>query len=215
MIIISSKEPAEVFHVFDELKIQYKKEDILTGDFADTDGRFVIERKGFSDFWSSMTDGRLYDQLERMSELDAKTYVFVESGSLMDWAYERKKDVNWIYSMFGEAENMDVNFREYIDLYDLARKVHWLERKLGTEVKKRNRTVKLYNMSIPQEMLSRIPAVGEKKAKEILYHLHTLYEVMIDLFENNAERLREIKGIGEKIIKNIKDALVFWHEDYT
>lgn len=215
MIVISSKEPAEVFHVFDELKIPYQKKDIPTGDFTNTEEKFIAERKGFSDFWTSMTDGRLYYQLQRMSLFEIKTYIFVENGSLMDWAYERKKDTNWIYSIFGEAENLGVNFREYIDLYDLARKLYWLDRKLGTEIKQRNRVMKLYGMTVPQEMLSRVPAVGEKKAKEILFHLNTLYAVMQDIFENDGERLKEIKGIGETIIKNIKNAMVLWHEDNT
>jgi len=207
MILIDSKEPKYVFDTFDRLGIEYQIIDLPVGDFSNDKVTFIAERKGFTDFWNSMCDGRMYNQYRRLAEHHERAYIFVETGSLSDWAEEKKKNVNWIYSMFGEAENYGVQFREYIDLEDLARKLVSLDKKLGTDIKVRDKAPKMYNLNVSERMLCQVPGIGEKLAKEILKTGHSLYAVIQDVMDNNGEGVMSVEKVGKKNVFNIKEAL--------
>ena len=130
-----------------------------------------------------------------------------------DFGMEKKKNVNWIYSMFGEAENWGIHFREYTDLEDLARKLVSLDKKLGSDLKVRDKAPKMYNMTIAERMLVQVPGIGEKLAKDILATGHSLYAVMIDVMDNNAEGVRSVDKVGIRKAFNIKEALLEYHDD--
>ena len=160
-----------------------------------------------------MTDGRLYNQIRRMAEHHDRAYLFVESGSFIDWAELREKNVNWIYSLYGEAENWGLHVREYVDLEDLARKLVSLDKKLGTELKIRNKKPKMYNLTTAERMLCEVPMVGEKLAKELLKTGHCLYAIIEDVINNNGEGVLTVHNMGEKKLNNIREALLEYHDD--
>lgn len=170
--------------------------ELPVGDVTNEDETFIAERKGFEDFWKSMVDGRTPNQEWRMYEGYSKNrYVFVEVGTLSDLAEERKKDKNWIYSMFGVIENWDCNFREYNDMEDLALKLFWLDQKLGGERVVRDVQVKLYNKTTAQKVLRGFQGLGNK-ADDMLKKCITLKAVLIDLLNHNGEKLSEVHGIA-------------------
>lgn len=213
MILIDNREPKYVLDVFDRLNIEYKVIELPVGDFTNEEVTFIVERKGFTDFWNSMTDGRLYEQYRRLAEHHERPYVFVETGCLADWAEEKKQNLNWIYSMFGEAENWGINFREYVDLEDLARKLVSLDKKLGTEHKIRDKKPIMFKGTVGERILSQIPGIGKKLAKEILKQSHSLYAIIEDVMDNNAEGIRSVKNVGKGIAFNIKEVLLEYHDN--
>ena len=210
MIIIDNNEPKSVFDAFDKCGIPFETARLDVGDFCNDKGTFIAERKGFNDFWSSMCDRRIYNQISRMYEqYDSNRYLFVEVGTLTDLAEEKRKNINWIYSLFGEAENWNVNFREYIDLEDLARKLYSLDKKLGTERIKRDKEVKVYDASPAVRSLMQYDSVGKNKAEVMLKTCGNFIAVIDDLF-GEQEKLGSIKGIkkGGKILENMKKEML-------
>lgn len=213
MIIIDTAEPQSVFDAFDRCGIDFETARLDVGDFTNDKGTFIAERKSFHDFWASMCDRRIYSQTAEMYELyESNRYVFVEVGSLADLAEEHKESVNWIYSLFGEIENWDCKPREYLDLEDLARKLDALDKKLGTERKKRDRKVKLYDTPIIVRCLMCFDGIGKKKAENMLEICGSFYGIIEDLFETQ-EKLNSIKGIKRdgKILRNMKKEIFKTH----
>lgn len=171
--------------------------ELPVGDVTNEAETFIAERKSFNDFWSSMVDGRIPNQEARMFEqYSDNRYVFVEVGSLLDLAEERKKDRNWIYSKFGEIENWDCHFREYNDMEDLASKLFWLDLKLGTPRVKRDVEVKIYNKTVAQKVLRQFEGLNNK-ADLMLSKCKTLRGVVIDLLNHKGKKLSEIRGIAK------------------
>lgn len=227
MILIDINEPKEVFDAFKKCNIPYRKTRLPVGDFTNDKNTFVAERKGFMDFWASMTDHRIDEQPAKMYSLYSKNrYVFVESGSLADLPdvikEKRKKyrkgkaypdPTNWIYSKYGEIENWDCNFREYIDLEDLARKIEALDQKLGNEKVLREKQIKMYGSTIAEKMLAQCAGIGPDKAKAALKKCKTLNRVFKDLYFNQF-LLDQIKGFKKDgtILKNLKKELERKHD---
>ena len=213
MLVVNVNEP-RIVEACEECGIPYIIEAFSPGDIKNVDETFIIERKGFKDFWSSMTDRRIYEQTKEMYEMySANRYVFVEAGTLEDLCDEHTQNVNWIYSLFGEIENWGVKFREYNNMNDLVRKAYSLDAKLGTERKVRYRIVKLYGLTAAEKALSQFPGIGKDKAKAMLKQCVNLAYV-IDCVDNNPEELAKVKGIkvGGKILLSLREELDRHHD---
>lgn len=213
MLIVNVNEP-EIEKACQECRIPFRVEAFQPGDIKNEAETFVIERKGFHDFWSSMVDRRVYEQTKEMYETySANRYVFVETGTLEDLIEEHPQNINWIYSLFGEIENWNVKFREYTSMKDLVRKAYSLDKKLGSERKVRDRIVKLYGLTIAEKALSQFPGLGKEKAKALLKERGNLLTIINDLY-NDPDKLAEVKGIkvGGKILTSFREELERVHE---
>ena len=198
-----------------ELGIAHEARAFKVADVQNDTGTFVAEIKNSKDdFWSSMVDRRVYNQYREMSEqFSGNCYIFIPCNALKELAKERPKNTNWIYSMFGEAENWGVQFREFSDQKDLARKLVSLDKKLGAELKIRDRVVKKYNMTTAQRMIATLDGIGEKLSKDILKKLKNFVAFYEDVMTDQT-KLDAIKGLSKKgsILKNVKIALSEMHK---
>lgn len=212
MLLINVNEP-DLVKACEECGIPHRVESFSPGDIKNEAETFVIERKGFHDFWDSMVDRRVYEQTKEMYETySGNRYVFVEVGSLEDLCDLHEVNVNWIYSLFGEIENWNVKFREYNSMNDLVRKAYSLDVKLGSERKIRDRIVKLYGLTPAEKALSQFPGIGKDKAKKLLKQCVNLAYVF-DCLYHNPEELAEVKGIrvGGKILVDLQEELERQH----
>ena len=213
MILINVNEP-ELVKACERCGIAFIVRAFTPGDLKNVEETFVIERKGFHDFWSSMVDRRIYEQTKEMYETySANRYVFVSTGALEDIAEEHEENVNWIYSLFGEIENWNVKFREYTSMDDLVRKADALDKKLGSERKVRDRIVKLYGLTAAEKALSQFPGIGNDKAKALLKECTNLLTVINNLY-NDPDELAKVKGIrvGGVILTSLREEIERHHD---
>lgn len=207
MIIIDVQEPDKIKKAFKKLKIPFKVKPLKVGDFTNTRDTFIAERKSLNDFWSSMVDHRIDAQPKEMYEMyKSNRYVFVEVGSLADLSFVKRKP-GWIYSKFGEIENWKCNFREYLDEYDLARKLQALDIYLGRERVVRERRKVIKGIPKEQQVLASFDNVGKKRAKLWLKELGSLNQIFIDV-TNGGKKSLKIKGIGPKTISKMKNVIL-------
>ena len=212
MLVINVNEP-ELVKACERCGIPYRVVAFAPGDLKNDTETFIIERKGFHDFWSSMVDRRVYEQTKEMYETySANRYVFVETGALEDLVEEHEVNVNWIYSLFGEIENWNVKFREYTSMDDLVRKADALDKKLGSERKVRDRIVKLYGLTAAEKALSQFPGLGKEKAKALLKE-NTNFLTIINNLYNDPEELAKVKGIkvGGVILTSLREEIERHH----
>lgn len=86
MIIIDTREQHEEEIYFKNHNIEYRKEALPCGDYAAEDGdgnRVVIERKEIKDYISSLFEGRLDDQMSKLSQEDCP--ILFISGELQEY----------------------------------------------------------------------------------------------------------------------------------
>ena len=134
----------------------------------------AIERKTINDFISSIIEGRLFDQIDRLRKVP-RPYLVIE-GTYSE-VYKRKFSENafWAaiislteYGIFVVHTNSAEETATFI--YNLGRRVQESEKRgeipkgLRPNIKKKKRDE--YGLAI--SILTSLPHIGDKKAKEIL-----------------------------------------------
>lgn len=210
MIIVDSKEATNIklLNAFHKAGVSFKVEPLEVGDFTNSKQTFIVERKGFTDFWKSMTDHRLDKQAQEMYEIyNGNRFIFVEFGALRDLSFY-KKNPHWIYSKYGEIENWGCKYREYIDFIDLVRKLDALDKYLGSERVVRERRRKIKGKTVAEKSLMGFDNVGEKTAKLMLKEMGDYWNIVKDVVNNDGKKLLKIKGVGKKTVSKMKKALL-------
>jgi ERCC4-type nuclease len=199
MTLYIQSQEKKLIEACEKLGISYETRAFKVGDVMNDTGSFIAELKNSKDdFWSSMTDRRLYRQFREMVEqFNGSCYLFVPCGALKALAKERPANTNWIYSMYGEAENWGINFREFSDFKDLARKLVSLDKKIGAERKIRDTEPAKYASTIAERMISQLPGIGEKLAKNVLKECKSFDGFYADV-HGDMNILDSIKGLSKK-----------------
>lgn len=203
MIVIEAKEAAlpKVIKAFHAAGVSYVIEPLPSGDYSNTKKTFVVEKKD-TDFWASIVDGRIDVQpAEMYCDWSDNRYLFVPSDSFPLAVKERKakRDFHsrpWIYSKFGQVENLEVQIREYTDLKDFALKLQSLDQHLGEEKVLRERRTKLpKSIRDNQRVLMSFPGVGKKTAADWLKEMKTLNNIFRDIIDSDGLKSNAVKGI--------------------
>ena len=209
MTLYIQKQEKKLIAACIKLHIPYETRALEVADVQNEAGTLVAEVKSSAnDFWASMVDRRVYAQIVEMYKgFKDNRYVFVKYKSLFELAKENYIDINWIYSLFGEAEMWGVNFREFHNHEDLARKLYSLDRKLGTERVVRDRALPVKHSSPAGErMVRQLPGIGKKLGKEVIKKCGSFNGFYADI-NGNMEILDSIKGLSKKG-KILSDALI-------
>ena len=205
MIIVSSNEASQKPALFDGLVERFKVSvrPIEVGDFIV--GSMLIELKTPTDFKASIVDKRLWIQMMNMKEQETYNPLIViltsdfwrdicKAGYVNSYTYSSLEGAKRaVVDNYG-IPLLEVDEVEFFDLLKGFEKrksgtgEYILPRKIATTIEQRK-----------IESLSRAEGVSGKKAKAILDKFETLRAV------SNASvgELSSIKGIGEKIAKNV------------
>lgn len=172
------------------------------GDFICSD-RTVIERKTRADFESSVMDGRLFDQLSRLSSSYSRVIIIIEgtegAGML------QKPSLLGAYSSVLTDYGAGIFFTRSQDstaelIYAIAKHEQLMEKRpLRICGKPKGRTLSQNQLAIV-EML---PLVGPKMARTLLENFGTVE----NLFSASEEELMGVAGLGKKKAKAIKKAI--------
>jgi len=177
------------------------------GDFICSD-RTVIERKTRPDFESSVIDGRLFDQLSRLSSSYSRVILIVEgtesSGTL------QKASLLGAYSSVLTDYGAGIFFTRSPEstselIYAIAKHEQLMEKRpLRISGKPKGKTLSKNQIAIV-EML---PLVGPKMARTLLENFGTVE----NLFNASEEDLLQIEGLGKKKANVIRRALTTPYE---
>ncbi len=174
---------------------------LVVGDFICSD-RVVVERKSRADFESSVIDGRLFDQLARLSSSYSRVILIVEgtesSNSLS------KSSLLGAYSSVLTDYGAGIFFTRSPKstaelLYAIAKHEQLMEKRpLRISGKRKGKTLSKNQLAVV-EML---PLIGPKMAKILLENFGTITNIATA----STEQLLEIDGLGKKkatLIKNV------------
>lgn len=231
MIIIDKKEPDFVFKEFKKMGIPYKKKVLKCGDFTNEKRTFVVERKRSDDFYNSMVDGRLYDQLRKMDSLyesqkyillegyDAPKYFHDSEDIFADFDRENRKlcekspiqqvieqhplKQSWIFSQIKLAAEFNVCFLQTWNLLETVLFIEQLNEGAGKEPRLRRTKKRNKKFSLEENILMMFPQVGEKRCKKFISEFGSLAHIITLLRKGGHKKLEKYK-----LFEKMKDVFV-------
>ncbi len=179
-----------------------EEKQLAVGDYL-LSKRVAVERKTTNDFISSMTDGRLFKQLQELKENFRLPLLIIEGNSLFD--NDRKVHPNAIRGAlasisldYGVPIIKTENNLETAEMLLAIAKREQLDRKKNVSV--RGRKSKISTNDMQEYLLAGLPKINRAKARALLKHFGSPERV----FTATQEELMQVAGIGEKLAKKIR-----------
>jgi len=165
--------------------------------------RVAVERKTRDDFEKSVMDGRLFEQLKRLTESYPRVLVVVEGEGSAGML--TKESLMGAYSSvladFGASIFFTRNAEKTAELVFFIAKHEQLAEKKPMRVTGARKGLTLaQNQKAIVEML---PMIGPKIADSLLEHFGSVWGV----FNANEEELLEVEGLGAKRARVIRNTI--------
>lgn len=204
-IIVDTRESPGLVRRLRELGSQVIQQAISPADYVVSEG-FAVERKTFSDFLRSVFDGRLFDQVERMSGAYENSCLVVE-GSVEEGLSATKNPMVYWGALAKISAKWDVSIVFTPDEENTAMFLHSLAKKLQEEEKRRiavRHKPKTYTLSQRQLLaVQSLPNIGPERAERLLGRFGSLRRV----FAASDKDLLSVKGIGKKTVEGVRELL--------
>lgn len=176
--------------------------DLEVGDFI-CSNRIVVERKDHSDYISSITDGRIFEQVEKMKENFEKGIIIIEGSS------ERRISENsYLASLAKLVIDNGISFMHTRNPQETAKMIFWIAKKEQEEkseellfkVGKKPKETKRF-----QEMVvGGLPGVSVVIARRLLEHFGNVEKI----FTADEEELMRVKGVGKILAQRIRKLIL-------
>lgn len=209
-LIVDSHEPQKIMRLLKRTGIEYKIETLSVGDFVR--GTVCVERKDIIDFIQSKRSKHLDKQLMQMEEKYSQSFLII-SGSFKDVHFNPNIRGWTVNHHMGALASIAVRYpRVKIIQVDndtqlvnvmlrIMEKAH--DGKMPTLYDTELMRNKMTDEDIKVKMLSCIPKVGLKKAKELgdIINITLLYKPTGEPLTKN--HLEKIKGVGKVLSDKI------------
>lgn len=209
-VVIDSNEATQKPELVETLALH---EDIEDYEIKPLDeGDFIIdncifERKSPSDFASSLQEGRLRDQIERMAAHEEIPFVLVE-GNMEDFNDLEHTDIpaKSLRGMDASIElrnNISVKYCSNVKLLaDIAVRMARKEKESVTTVQARQ-TDAITDTTFIERVFLAIDGIGPKTAE----NLSEQFESLSDALNANSDVFESIEGVGPETSEKILEAL--------
>ena len=191
MILIDSHEPKEITQSISKsiptevLRLKY-------GDYSFSD--IVVERKTLSDFFSSLKDGILTEQMEHISRYYTEKYLLIEG--FFDFSYVN--NLGYLYSQLIDMTldlDIRVMFSKDKDCTATILKKMYFMRNFGYEIKNKRKDKAHHAVNIF--------GINKKKLEVIFSRFGNLSGIA----NSNKKDFSGMKSIGKKTVEKIQTAL--------
>jgi len=202
LIFVDTRE-ASIIDYFKQYDCIVQKKMLLLGDFIVSD-RVVIEKKTVQDFIKSIVDKRLFQQLNCMKDNFEKPILIIEGEEPL-YGYFHPNIIRGALAAISVDLSIPILWTR--DLADTAGLVYWIAKREQIDEK---REIALRNKKVPETvekqqeyLIESLPDISLVRAKALLKHFKTPKNI----FNASVKDLQEVKGIGEKIAKKIKEVI--------
>ncbi|MBB72112.1 MAG: nuclease [Legionellales bacterium] len=194
----ASTEVASLLSSQDDVEVVY--DNLQTGDYM-IDNRILIERKTLNDLATSISDGRLFSQAQRLSRY-VKWKAIILEGKRIRYAILRE-------SLQGALITVTMKFGVPVlwakDPSETIKLMQFMRNQLHNDavpIKKRyGRKPKKYNNQALY-VLQGLPGIGPERAKQLLLYFGSLREVV----NAGIDDLQKISGVGKNTAEKIQKA---------
>ena len=191
MLLIDNHEPKEIIENL-EKSVPISVIRLKYGDYSFSD--IIIERKTLSDFFSSLKNNRLEEQMEQISKYYTEKYLLIEG--FFDFSYVN--NIDYLYTQLIDIIlNFDVKviFSKDNDCTATLIKKMYFRKNFGYTVKNKNKD-KVYHAENLFE-------INRKKLETIFSKFGSMKNIAIA----DKKEFKGIKSIGKKTVEKIKNTL--------
>lgn len=163
-----------------------------------------IERKTFFDFISSILDGRIFEQANKMIETYEKRIIIVEGSGEVE-----RIDENYYLSVLSYLvlNNISIVFTK--GKMETAKLIYWILKKEKSgdknyssyKIKKKNEDL----VEVQKRILSSFPGISTVLSDRIIKKFKSIKNFVLA----SEKDLMKVEGIGEKLSKKIKKIVEF------
>jgi len=203
ILFADTREPKYIIELLSRWGVQTRIRKLDVGDYII--GDIGIERKNIHDFYRSIIDKRVFDQLKRLKDAYNNAILILEG----DIQTEMKNIFNpnaVLGGLISISIDLDIKVLYSREIYETARILYMLWRRM---VNRRGETILRYKPKILSKrdrlifIIEGFPGVGSKLAENILNHFRTIRK-----FANTTiSELTEIEGVGNKKAREIYEIL--------
>jgi len=204
-IFVDARESWDVRDALVELGCNVIERALAPADYVVSEG-YAVERKEIHDFFRSIFDGRLFEQVERLCGAYEHAVLIVEGdvahalskiqnplvfwGALAKIVADHEISIMFTPDPFGTA----------MLIYSLAKK---LQEEKGEKVLVRHKP-KAYSLKQLQLLaVQSLPGIGPERAEVLLRRFGSVRRV----FQASKADLLSVRGLGEKTVRKILDFL--------
>jgi len=205
IVFADTRESFDVKKSLVELGCEVVEKALSPADFVISED-YAVERKELRDFFRSIFDGRLFEQVERLAAAYENPFLLVEGDVIMALKSIRNPMVFWgaiakimadhhISIIFTPNERNTAMF-----LRSLAEKLQREEkRKITVKHKPKTYTLKQRQLLAVQSL----PKIGPERAEMLLRKFGSVRSA----FRAPKRELLSVKGLGEKTVQGILELL--------
>ena len=201
-ILVDDREPKKIFDLLSKRNIDFEKTRLLVGDLVL--GVACVERKEFSDFVSSILDGRIFKQVENMINNFPKSLIIISGKYDFFNSHLPLKVILAAIASIIARNNISIvsveNDSQLITLANLflLKSNDGKEKDADFNIKK---TTHYYNITL--DILCALPGIGIGRAKKIF----SKYDNIFELCNTTVEELSTVDGISSKLSTKILKSL--------
>jgi len=202
LIFVDTREDS-ILDYFKQYDCITQRKMLLYGDFICSD-RVCIEKKVTKDFVQSITDKRLFIQLKAMKDNFEKPLLIIEGEESL-YGYLQPNIIRGALAAITVDLSIPIIWTR--DLADTAGLVFWIAKREQIDEK---REVSLRDKKVPETtkerqeyLISSLPDISSVRARYLLKHLKSPQKI----FNANEKELKEVKGVGDKIAKRIREVI--------
>ncbi|WP_324736152.1 DEAD/DEAH box helicase [Thermococcus sp. SY098] len=204
VIYVDSRElKSQVPKYLKELGAHIEVKTLDVGDYIVSED-VAVERKSANDFIQSIIDGRLFDQVKRLTEAYARPVIIIE-GQLYGIRNVHPNAIRGALAAvtidWGVPILFSTDAKETAQFIYLIAKREQEERKKEVAVRSEKKALTLADRQ--RLIVEGLPYVSATLAKRLLRHFGSVERV----FTAKENELMEVEGIGEKIAREIRKVI--------
>jgi len=184
-------------------KAELEEKMLEIGDFILSD-RVVCERKTTNDFVSSLTDGRLFEQLSNMKSNFQNPLLIIEGNELYSGNVNPKAIRGALAAIAIDFSVPIIFTKSGFDTAEMlvaiaAREQFGSEKELKVRFGKKPRTTK----KMQKFLISSLPDIDSVRAENLLKH----FKCPEFVFTASEKELKQVPGIGRELAKRIREVI--------
>jgi len=205
-VIVADTREREIIRNLSPAKALIEEKQLQVGDFILSE-RVGVERKSIEDFLQSITDQRIFRQMENLARSFECPLLILEGNPELLFLERNihKNAIRGVLALIALDYKIPIiwtqNSRETAEqLFWIANREQVLEKK-EIQVRANKKSATLQQQQ--EFLVAGLPGINSKRARKLLRKFKTPEKV----FKANEKQLLKLEGFGEKMTKRMKEIL--------
>ncbi len=200
-IIVDQRERnLELINALHENGVEVEIKTIPVGDYILSD-RICVERKTVSDFESSIINGRLFEQLDKLKQTYEFPLVLIE-GNVSEFRLNLNAIMGAVVSIYVEYRIQTLFCFDVFDTANTIKTIAEHEQRTEKRMPSLKGSARAYtNDEFKEYIIGNLPGIGPKLARMLLIKFKTIKNIA----NSSAAELEKVEKIGKKKSRRVHE----------